>query len=131
MFTLRTHKSESTPVKTKDARVDSHFSVSASHEEIHFVLDVKNVGGKHLEITFPTGQSHDFVVVDSVGREVWRWSHGRIFTQGVQNKQLGSGDVMELSERWKPAAKPGHYTAIATLKSSNYPVEQRVEFVVQ
>jgi hypothetical protein len=53
-----------------------------------------------------------------------------MFTSGVQNKQLGVGDVMQVSESWdKP--KPGHYTAIALLKSSNFPVEERVDFIMQ
>jgi len=90
---------------------------------------VKNVGKKHLELTFRSGQSYDFVVVDSIGREVWRWSAGRMFTQGVQNKQLSGGDSMHARETWM-APTPGHYTAIATLNSANFPTEQRADFVV-
>jgi hypothetical protein len=40
---------------------------------------------------------------------------------------------MRVSETWTPAkmkSKPGRYTAIANLKSTNYPVEERVEFVL-
>ena len=71
-------------------------------------------------------KSYDFVVVDSVGREVWHWSNGRMFTQGMQNKQLGTGDVMHVSRSVEEhTLRPGRYTAIATLNSSNYPVEQR------
>ena len=70
---------------------------------------------------FPSGKSYDFVVVDSIGREVWHWSNGRMFTQGVQNKQLGTGDAMHVAEAWKRPLQPGRYTAIATLNSSNYP----------
>jgi hypothetical protein len=72
-------------------------------------------------------------VVDSTGREVWRWAQGRMFTQSVQNHQLGTHDTMRVSEAWSPAkmsAKPGRYTAIATLKSTNYPVEERADFVL-
>jgi len=113
-----------------DARLDSKLNVTVARNDVHLALDVKNVGGKHAELTFSNGQAYDFVVVDSSGREVWRWSGGRMFTSGVQNKQLGVGDVMQVSENWA-TPKPGHYTAIATLKSSNFPVEERVEFVMQ
>ena len=53
-----------------------------------------------------------------------------MFTQGVQNKQLGTGDTMQVDEAWKTPAQSGRYTAIATLNSSNFPVEQRVDFVI-
>lgn len=112
-------------------KLDSRFNIDIAPRRVLFALDVKNVGGKHIELNFPNGQSYDFVVVDSLGREIWRWSSGRMFTQGVQNKQLGTGEGMRVSETWSRPAHPGHYTAIATLKSSNFPVEQRVDFVMQ
>lgn len=122
----RTKKSAAKP----DARLDSKLNVTVARNDVRLALDVRNVGGKHAELTFPSGQAYDFVVVDSVGREVWRWSGGRMFTSGVQNKQLGVGDAMQVSESWD-SPKPGHYTAIATLKSTNFPVEQRVDFIMQ
>ncbi len=122
-----TRKSNTAP--KADARIDSRLDVSVASTDIHLALDVRNVGGKHAEINFPSGQTYDFVVVDSVGKEVWRWSRRHIFTQGAQNKTLGAGESMEVAETWKQV-KPGRYTAIATLRSSNFPVEQRVDFVM-
>ena len=127
---LTSHSKKSGAAKA-DAKIDSRLNVSIAKHDVHLALDVKNTGGKHAELTFPSGQSYDFVVVDSVGREVWRWSHGHLFTQGVKNKQLGAGEAMQVEESWTDGVKPGKYTAIATLKSSNYPVEQRVDFVMQ
>lgn len=109
-------------------KLDSRLDVYVAPQEVSFALKIKNVGGKHAELDFPTGQTYDIVVVDSIGREVWRWAKGRMFTQNLQNKELGGGDEMQIAESWKP--KTGRYTAIATLASSNYPVEQRAEFVV-
>jgi hypothetical protein len=100
---------------------------------VKFALLVTNIGNKHAELDFPSGKSYDFAVVDSTGREVWRWAQGRMFTQSVRNQQLGVRDTMRVSETWTPSkvsAKAGRYTAIATLNSSNYPVEERVEFVL-
>jgi hypothetical protein len=114
-----------------DARIDSKLNVFIAQHDVRLALDVRNAGGKHAELTFPSGQTHDFVIVDAGGKEVWRWSKRRMFTQGVQNKQLGAGDAMQISETWKDGIKPGRYTAIAMLKSSNFPVEQRVDFVMQ
>ena len=114
-----------------DARIDTKLNVSVAQHDVRLALDVKNIGGKHAELTFASGQSYDFVVVDSLGKEVWSWSHRHLFTQGVKNRQLGAGDTMQLAETWKEGAKPGRYTAIATLKRTNFPVEQRVDFVMQ
>jgi hypothetical protein len=95
--------------------------------DVRFNLSVANTSPKNVEVNFASGQSYDFVVVDSVGREVWRWSTDRIFTQSVRNKLLGKGEAIEASEKWSPA-KPGKFTAIAQLTSSNYPVEKKVVF---
>ncbi len=113
-----------------DGKVGSHFNVDVAAKEVRFALNVTNVGKKHVELRFPNGKSYDFVVLDSLGREVWHWSNGRMFTQGMQNKQLGTGDVMHVSEAWKRPLPPGKYTAIATLNSSNYPIEERADFTL-
>jgi hypothetical protein len=124
----RVSKSSKAPAEVK---LDSRLKVDVAKEQVRFALDVRNVGKKHAELNFPSGQSYDFVVVDSSGREVWHWSSSRMFTSAMQNKQLGAGEAMEVSEAWQPPAVAGRYVAIATLKSSNYPVEQRAEFVVK
>jgi len=114
-----------------EVKLASKLDVAVAQREVRFALVVTNVGNKHAELDFPSGQSYDFVVVDSTGRQVWRWAQGRMFTQSVRNHQLGAHDAMRVAETWTPAdAKPGRYTAVATLKSSNYPVEERVDFVL-
>ena len=114
-----------------EVKIVSQFDVQTKGRDAQFALTVKNVGNKHAELDFANGQRYDFVVIDSAGREVWHWSTGRMFTQSVQNKQLGSGETMRVSETWKkPSVAPGKYTVVATLKSSNYPTAQRAEFVL-
>ncbi|MGH9887930.1 MAG: BsuPI-related putative proteinase inhibitor [bacterium] len=116
--------------KNKTAKLEPRLTVDVARKTVRFAFDVANVGNKHVELSFPTGKSYDIVVVDSLGREVWAWSNGRMFTQGVQNKQLDAGDAMKVAETWSGPAQSGAYTAIATLNSSNFHVEQRVDFVV-
>jgi hypothetical protein len=91
---------------------------------------VVNAGSKRLEVNFPSGQTHEVVVVDSLGREVFRWSKGRMFTQSLQNKVLHASDTLDYDAVWRDAPA-GKYTAIATLASENFPMEQRAEFVVR
>ena len=90
---------------------------------------VMNAGTKRLEVNFPSGQTHEVVVLDSLGREVWRWSSGRMFTQTLQNKVLHASDTLDYDAVWRDAPA-GKYTAVATLSSENFPMEQRAEFVV-
>lgn len=97
---------------------------------VEFDFTVANAGNKKLELLFPDGRTHDLVVLDSIGREVWRWSEGRMFTQAVQNKVLRASDVLRFGESWEDA-RPGTYTAVATLTSVNFPVEQRTTFTVR
>jgi hypothetical protein len=117
--------------RTRDnTKFDSRLVIKVAKHTVRFALDVKNVSRKHVELRFPNGRISDFAVLDSAGREVWRWSNGRMFTQGVQNKFLGAGESVQADAAWNAAAKPGRYTVVATLNSANYPAEQTSDFVV-
>jgi hypothetical protein len=112
------------------AALMSNVDVKLEREGVRFALVLTNETKKHVELTFPSGQTHEFVVVDSIGREVWRWSSTRLFTQAVQNKLLGSGETMRYSEQWPHPLQRGKYAVIATLNSTNFPVQQRAEFLL-
>jgi hypothetical protein len=99
-------------------------------EGVNLAFHITNSSGKALELTFPTGQTHDFAVLDSAGREVWRWSAGRLFTQALRNRVLDAGETATYDVRWDTGARRGTFTAVATLKSDSHPVESRVEFSV-
>lgn len=106
--------------------------VRTTGTEITFALHVVNDTKKGVELTFPTGQTHDFTVVDSIGREMWRWSRGRMFTQALRNKFLDRGESLELVESMK-TDKPlpaGRYVARAQLTSQNYPITREAQFTV-
>ena len=128
-FTAVAPKRHAADKHATEAKIDSRFAVVVAPKAVRLALDVVNVGGKHVELDFPNGRAYDFVIVDSVGRTVWHWADGRMFTQGVQNKELGTGESMEVAETWKNA-RPGKYTAIATLNSTNFPIEERMDFVL-
>lgn len=117
-------RSQNTPV------LGAAFAVKIRDAGVDFVFDVVNRSKKNVEVTFPNGQTHEFVVVDSIGREVWRWSENRLFTQNVQNRLLSGGEAMRVGERWERPGVHGRYTAVARLRSSNFPIEQRTEIVI-
>jgi hypothetical protein len=98
---------------------------------IQLAFRVTNNELRKVELLFPSGQTHDFVVLDSIGREMWRWSEGRMFTQVVQNRLLDSSASMAFEAECRSELPPGRYTAVATLLSDNKPLEQRVNFEVR
>ena len=110
--------------------VTSHVMVDTARGEVRFAIEVLNDSRKRVELDFPDGRTHDFIVLDESGREVWRWSAGRLFTQGMQNRLLEAHDAVVYTERWRPPTK-GQYTLVAQLHSENYPVRQRVGFSLQ
>lgn len=125
-FVRRTNTRERI-VKNETKTLSTQFEVGQESNGVTFDFHVINATGKRVEIKFPSGQAYDFLVVDAQGREVWRWAAGRIFTQSVQNKLLGKGESLSIAEKWEPA-KVGKYTAVARLHSTNFPIEQRVDF---
>jgi hypothetical protein len=112
-----------------DTTVAAHVSIDTTNGEVRFAIAVRNGTRKSVEINFPDGRTHDFVVIDSAGREIWRWSQGRLFTQAMQNRFVSSHDSVVYDEAWQ-AATPGKYTLVATLNSENHPVRQQVPFAL-
>jgi len=110
--------------------VTSVVMVDTAGGRVRFAIEVTNGTPKRVELDFPDGRTHDFVVRDDAGREVWRWSAGRLFTQGMQNRLLEAQDAVVYAEQWRPTAK-GKFTLDAELRSENFPVRQRVEFALQ
>lgn len=130
-------RNEASSTRATAARVASEsdlplapmFAVDVN-DDVRFEFQVVNASDKKLEVKFADGRTHDWVVFDSLGNEVWRWSDGRLFTQAMQNKVLRTDDSLRYDGSWSDAP-PGRYVAVATLSSANFPIERRVEFVVR
>lgn len=99
-------------------------------QSVALSLHVTNLADHSVELDFPNGQTHDFIVLDSAGHELWRWSSGRMFTQALQNKLLSSTETVTYEERWDPKGLHGDFTLVAILRSSNFPKEEKVSFRV-
>lgn len=94
------------------------------------VLAVTNTGGKVAELRFPDGQTHEFVLRDLVGREVWRWSTGRMFTQALRTRPVDGGETVSFAEPLRGGVPSGTYTVVAQLRSDNHPIEVRRAIVL-
>ena len=99
-------------------------------EKLRFTLNVRNNTSKMLELRFPDGQTHDFVVKDFAGKEVWRWSEGRMFTSAMRSETLKGKGETSFEESWNMKGQHGSFTAVAILRSDNFPVETTVQFVL-
>lgn len=109
--------------------VDADLAVWSDGTEARFALAVVNTADRRVEVNFPDGRTRDFAVYDAAGREVWRWSRGRLFTQVMQNRLLGARDSAVYAEAWEAPA-PGRYTVVAELRSSDHPIRRAAAFVV-
>ncbi len=104
--------------------VQGELSVSAG-KPAQYTLRVTNRGPKVIELRFADGQTHDFALRDASDREVWRWSADRMFTQAMRTRALGSNEQVDFSETGAPSVAAGTYTLVATLRSTNHPLELR------
>jgi hypothetical protein len=117
------------PAPQDGSPIASSLDVAVSGD-VRLTLHVTNTSDQPLELRFASGQTHDFAIVDSTGREMWRWSAGRMFTQALQTRILASGQSIHYEERWTPAGAEGELTVIAQLTSTSHSVTKRVEFTL-
>ena len=131
----RAHSNEATS-NTSQRPADDNGKVLATslnvsvERGVQFAFHVTNNSEKGIELRFPSSQTHDFIVLDSIGREVWRWAGSRMFTQAMQTKMLGAKETMKVEEDWDPAGRKGKHVVVAKLMSGNHPLEEKVEFAL-
>ncbi len=116
--------------RAMDGKLVPSLNVVRVGEQVRFALNVTNAGTRRLEVKFADGQTHDIVVLDSAGNELWQWADGRMFTEARQYRSIGGGDSLLLEEDWEGAPPRGKFVAVATLRSTNHPIEHRVEFTL-
>src|ERR1700687_6379276 len=110
----------------KTAPIVSTFDITRPKddaEKLRFSLRVTNNASKMLELRFSDGQTHDFVVKDFAGKEVWKWSEGRMFTSAMRSETLKGKGVTTFEESGTPKGLHGSFTAVAILRSSNFTIE--------
>ena len=128
---IKLQSARHSPKKAEKTTVAAQLYVRANESSIRLALHVTNTSKKRVELVFPSGQTYDFVILDTLGREMWRWANGRMFTQALRNKSLEGGEALDLEETWKESPlPPGRYTARAVLTSENYPIVQQTDFTV-
>lgn len=116
--------------RSLDGKLVPSLNVVRVGEQVRFSFNVANAGSRRVEVKFPSGQTHDIVVLDSAGRELWRWAEGRMFTEARQYRTISGGDSLLLEDGWDRPSVSGKLVAVAMLKSTNFPIEHRIEFTL-
>lgn len=108
-------------------RLATTLQAESNGDSVRFSLRVTNATDAPLPLTFPTGQSFDFVV-EREGREVWRWSEDMMFTQAIREETLAPGETRSYSATWEPPAGiGGRLTVRGFLTAQQERAEQRTE----
>jgi len=88
-------------------------------------LTVENGGPDRATLVFRSGQDGDAALVQG-GREAYRWSKSRYFTQAMRQVQLEPGERKTFTlEEKELSAEPGDYELVAELDSEPTPPPAR------
>ncbi len=64
--------------------------VYAGGEPVHMSFEVSNLGATVVTLQFMSAQRFDMAIEDEAGRDVWRWSAGRMFAAVLGEEVLHS-----------------------------------------
>lgn len=92
-----------------------------SGQPVTWTIVVENGGPDEATLVFRSGKDGDVALVQG-GREAYRWSATRYFTQAVREERLAAGErkAFTLEEKTLSAA-PGDYELVAELDSEPAP----------
>lgn len=125
------HLNAERPAVSEQARAGalvSSLQVEPSADGVRFLLQVTNGGTQPMALQFSSGQSFDFVVTQD-GRELWRWSADRMFTQALRSETLAPGETRTFSATWNPpAGVHGELVASGFLTARGQRAEQQTRF---
>lgn len=97
-------------------------------------LTLRNTQPEILSLTFPSGQDYELVIQNESGREVYRWSDGRAFTQAIRMITIqGERNWVILAPIGPGGADltAGNYTATASLAVSGVKFAATAPFTVK
>ena len=113
---------------TVDGPLLTSLQVSRSGDQVTFHLQVTNIADAPVQLTFPTGQSADFVVRQG-NDQIWRWSDDQMFTQAVRTEVVEPGSSRSYEAQWRPpAALRGEFVAVGALTDTQHRVQQAAQF---
>jgi hypothetical protein len=101
---------------------NASFETKARYEiqdsQIAFYFELLNLSGVPQTLTFNTGQQFEITVTDENGKEVYRYSDGKVFTEVIWEKTINAGESLKWQDVWDMTDKegnkvqPGNYKAV-------------------
>jgi hypothetical protein len=88
-------------------------------EAVPLTFSVTNTQTSSRILKFASGQEFD-IEISRDGREVWRWSNGKMFPQMVRILPLGPGEVLQFKETWDQQDNEGHLLAPGDYMATAY-----------
>jgi hypothetical protein len=90
----------------KPAASDTSFTAT-----LHLALD------QPMRVRKPSGQDYDVVLKDETGQTIWRWSEGKVFPAGIEERVLSGREQYDVIV---PTPRhPGKYTVEAWLTAGD------------
>jgi hypothetical protein len=125
-------------VKPSDETIALDVQISEARGATKFLLTVINTTEKLVPFSFRSGQTFDFVVLDSsTGQEVWRWSRRMFFTQVVRQEAIRPSRNWTFEAEWNHrdndlnTVSPGKYQVIGSLATQPPMESEPVPFEVK
>ena len=97
-----------------------------SGQPITINLTVFNYTKDTVSFTFTSSQRYDFFV-SKEGKEIWRWSSGKVFAQVIGEEKIKPGESLTYEETYLPKIKfsPGTYQVKGVFTSKD-PLEATI-----
>jgi hypothetical protein len=117
-------------IEDKDVR-DSRFgvwlttdwAVYTPEQPVNIEFCVFNRTGEEITLYFRNAQRYDFTIEDEEGKEVWRWSEGRMFAQMLGEEVLGPANTEIIYKvEYKDKLNPGYYKVTGFFVAQDRPM---------
>lgn len=99
-------------------------------DSVRLLMHLTNTGDDAMEFRFRSSQRYDFVVDDSAGERVWRWSDGMAFTQALAEAELAPGETWDFEAAWSPGGREGVHRVTGLITARDRDVRQSTTFEI-
>jgi len=96
-------------------KIETDRKVYKKASQVKMTITAQNVGKRSIVLPLPSTQKVDFIVRDSSGNIVWRWSQSRAFLALLQSMIFARREMKKFTEVWNMKdnygmrVKPGTY----------------------
>lgn len=96
-------------------------------EIIPVQLRLTNTSSAAVTLHFANAQKYDISVTEAEGREVWRWSAGKMFAQATEELTLKPGEWFNYFEKIESGALPAGDHSVAAWSTAEELVNEQVK----